>query len=333
MLCRIFLHARLMINKSLTLLLVAVLPLTACLDNEDPNADFERRLSEQVEEIETYLADNNINATATNGYYLEQITENPSGKTPEQEDVVLAYYELQTLAGELVARVSQADGDEPETIPYIAYADRVILPLALYEILGEIRAGEEVRVFLPFNRAYVSYELPNVFPAYSAMILRLQVAEVLSPDEFALRQDARIKTYLADNNLQPADSLEGGVYYHQTQAGESPEVGPGNTVRVRYTGSFLDGTEFDSNVDNATPFRVNMSEGGVISGFKTALFAMSQAEEGVAILPAYEAYGPNFYAIPREVANDLITQGVIPGQARLGPYTILRFDLEVEAVN
>ena len=317
--------------KPLALLLVPFLLLTACLDEEDPNADFERRVNEQIEEIETYLADNNINATATNGYYLEQITENPSGNAPEQEDVILAYYELQTLDGELVQRVSQADGDAPETIPYIE--GRVILPLALYELLGEMRAGEEVRVFLPFNRAYVNYELPNVFPAFSAMILQLQVAEVLSPDAFALRQDAEIKAYLADNNLQPADSLEGGVYYFQTEAGEMPEVGPDNTVRVRYTGTLLDGTEFDSNVDSTSPFRVNMSEDGVISGFKTALSVMSQTEQGVAILPADEAYGPNYYAMPRVVVSDLIAQGIVPGQAGLGTYSILRFDLEVEAVN
>lgn len=326
-----FLHSYTMKFRQLPLLFLSFLLLLACNDDEDPNADFERRINEQVEEIETYLADNSIDATATNGYYLEQITENPSGKAPEQEDIILAYYEMQTLEGELVERISSADGDEPETIPYIE--GRVVLPLALYEILGEMRAGEEVRVFLPFNRAFVNYELPNVFPSFSAMILQLEVAEVLSPDEFALRQDAQIKAYLSDNNLEPADSLEGGVYYFQTQEGEEPEVGPNNAVRVRYTGSLLDGTEFDSNVDSPTPFRVNMNEDRVISGFKTALSAMSQAEEGVAIMPADEAYGPNYYAMPFVVVSDLIGQGIVPGQAGLGTYSILRFDLEVEAVN
>ena len=321
-----------MTYQRLALLLILSAPLfLACNEEEDPNAEFEERLNEQIQDIEAYLTDNNITADVSNGYYLEQITENPDGDTPEQEDVVLAYYELQTLDGVPVTSISAADGDDPATIPYID--GRVLLPLALYDILGEIRAGEEVRIFLPFNRAYVNYELPNVFPEFSAMILQLQIADVLSPDEFALRQDAQIKAYLAENNLLPADSLEGGVYYHQTQAGEAPEVGPDNTASVRYTGTLLDGTEFDSNVDAATPFRVVMSEDNVISGFKTALSVMSQSEEGAAIMPADEAYGPNYFAIPFVVMSDLISQGLVPGSASLGTYSILRFDLEVEAVN
>lgn len=326
-----FLRFYAMTYKRLTLLTISVLFLYACNEEEDPNAELQERLDDQIRQIENYLSENNISAFDTNGYYLEQITENADGKSPEQADVVLAYYELQTLEGVPVTQLSRADGDEPAAIPYIE--GRVVLPLALYGIIGEMRAGEEVRAFLPFTRAYGSYALTDLIPAYSAMILQLEVTEVLSPEEFALRQDAEIKAYLAENNLQPADSLKGGVYYHQAQAGEAPEVGPDNTVRVRYTGSLLDGTEFDSNVESATPFRVVMSENNVISGFKTALSAMSQTEEGVAVLPAYEAYGPNYFVMPSVIMSDLIAQGLVPGSASLGAYSILRFDLTVESVN
>jgi len=305
--------------------------LFSCQEDENPNAELDERLNEQIAEIETYLSDNNISTAVENGYYLEQITENPDGKVPQQEDVVLAYYNLQTLDGSPIDQLSQADGDEPAAIPYIQ--GRVILPIALYDLIGDMRAGEEVRAYVPFNRAYFDYELADVIPALTAIILQLEVVDVLSPEEFALRQNTQIKAYLQESKLQPADSLEGGVYYHRVQSGESPEVDDQSTVRVRYTGSLLDGTQFDSNVDAPTPFRVVMSEDGVISGFKTGLSVMSQLEEGVAVMPAAEAYGPNYFFIPFAAMSDFIAVGAVPGSARLGTYAILRFDLEVESVN
>ena len=321
-----------MIQRKLGILLFLPFLLLACKDEEDPNADYNERLQEQQQEIESYLTDNNIDATLTNGYYLETITENPSGKVPAQNDAVVVYYELQTLEGELVSRVSRSAGDEPDVVPFIQ--GRVLLPLALYEVIGDMRAGEEVRVFLPFDRAYVSYELPSVFPAFSPMILQIEVDDVLSPAAFKLREDEKIKEYLAENNLQPADSLRSGVYYHETQAGEAPEVESTSTVRVRYAGSLLDGTKFDDNTGpNDDPLRVIMSQDGVIPGFKTALLAMSQLEEGTTIIPSDQGYGPNYYAIPFTVMSELIAQGLVPGQAALGAYASLRFDLEVEAVN
>jgi FKBP-type peptidyl-prolyl cis-trans isomerase len=196
-----------------------------------------------------------------------------------------------------------------------------------------MRVGEEVRAYLPFDRAYVTYELPNVFPAYSAFILQLELANALDSLTLSRQQDERIKAYLAENELLPADSLQGGVYYHRTEEGEAPEVGPDNTARVRYTGRLLDGTTFDSNTDAPNPLRVNMSERAFIPGFMSGIGAMSQQERGTVVLPYHQGYGANFYVMPFSIMNDLISEGIVPSSASLGTYAPLRFDLFVEAVN
>lgn len=325
-------------EKSLNYLLATIcmvapiLLFVGCSKDEDPNVELQARLDSQIEEIENYLSSNNISTDVINGYYLEQITENPDGKAPAEDNILAVYYEIQTLNGDPIAEISAAAGDWPEFVPF--NDQRIVLPLSLYDMLGDMRKGEEVRVFLPFNRAYNNYELPGIIPAYSAVIMSIKLDDILSLPELKQLQDARIKAYLADNNLLPADSLAGSVYYYQVETGQSPEVKPESNLEVRYTGRMLDGYVFDSNTDSATPLPVNISNGNFVSGFETALLAMSEGEKGIAVFPGDQGYGANFYAMPEPVSNDLQARRVsIRNVPFFGAYKPIHFDLEVEAIN
>ncbi|MDF9800205.1 FKBP-type peptidyl-prolyl cis-trans isomerase [Catalinimonas alkaloidigena] len=325
---------KLLKNTLNTLLLVATgLLFFGCSEEEDPNTEVEERLEAQILEIENYLADNGIAKNNVNGYYLESIVENEDGEAPGTNDVVGIYYELLTLDGQLIEKLEETQKSEPEKLLFDP--SRVFLPGVLYEVISNMREGEEVRTYLPFNTAYGGFSIENKLPAFSAVIMKVKLAEVLNEEEQRMAEDARIKTYLAENGFSSADSLEGGVYYAETQAGESPEVDASSTVQLRYTGSFLDGTEFDSNTDAAQAFAVNMSENRVISGFKTAISEMSLNEEGTAIIPSHEAYGSGLFAMPYELIEDLYNQGYVndPTFIEIKPYSILRFDLEVEGIN
>lgn len=65
----------------------------------------------------------------------------------------------------------------------------------------------------------------------------------------------------------------------------------GNTVRVHYTGSLADGTQFDSS-RGRDPLEVTLGSGMVIPGFEKALLGMSTGEERRVVIPAADAYGP-----------------------------------------
>lgn len=311
-----------------------LLVLISACDNtdDDPNADFNRRLEEQRAQIETIIAENNINAVPTNGYYLEVLSENPSGEEPELNDALAVYYQMETLDGNPIAELSATAGDVPDIVPF--NRDRIVAPLALYDVLAGMRTGEEVRVYMPFNTAYGAYGITDLLPAYSFVILKIRLEEVLTPAALKQRQDARIKKYLADNNLLPADSLEGGVYYHQLEAGQAPEVKPESEIQIRYTGRMLGGFVFDSNVGSTTPLPAKLSEDSFVPGFETALLAMSQNERGITVFPADQGYGPDFYAMPDTVSNDFLSRNLRVGNNRFfGAYKPLRFDLSVESVN
>ncbi len=77
----------------------------------------------------------------------------------------------------------------------------------------------------------------------------------------------------------------------------------GDTVRVHYTGTLEDGTEFDSSRDR-DPIEFVLGSGQVIPGFDEAIRGMEVGETKTFTIPADEAYGPRrpelVHHMPRE---------------------------------
>ncbi len=61
-------------------------------------------------------------------------------------------------------------------------------------------------------------------------------------------------------------------------------IPPGSNATVHYTGTFLDGTKFDSSRDRGQPFTFNLN-GGVIQGWIDGVSTMKQGEICVLIIP------------------------------------------------
>eukprot|EP01102_Stenamoeba_stenopodia_P002266 TRINITY_DN12062_c0_g1_i1.p1 TRINITY_DN12062_c0_g1~~TRINITY_DN12062_c0_g1_i1.p1 ORF type:complete len:111 (+),score=21.62 TRINITY_DN12062_c0_g1_i1:78-410(+) len=89
---------------------------------------------------------------------------------------------------------------------------------------------------------------------------------------------------------------------------------PGNTVRVHYTGTLLDGTRFDCSRTKGRPFEFQIGRGNVIQGWDEGVLQMSVGERSKLTISSDYAYGPD--GIP----------GVIPRNATLV------FDVELLAV-
>lgn len=121
-----------------------------------------------------------------------------------------------------------------------------------------------------------------------------------------------ISNYL-NNHLADTFSLEpSGLYYHQVLLGTGPAPATHDTAKVIYTGKFLDGTVFDSNVGKATlDFPVN--EGVLIQGFDEGITYMKQGGKAQFLIPSSLAYGPS-------------------GYYSIGGYTPLLYDVELVLV-
>ncbi|XP_071721518.1 peptidyl-prolyl cis-trans isomerase FKBP62-like [Rutidosis leptorrhynchoides] len=65
----------------------------------------------------------------------------------------------------------------------------------------------------------------------------------------------------------------------------------GDEVEVHYTGTLLDGTQFDSSGDRGTPFKLTVGQGQVIKGWDQGIKTMKKGENALFTIPAELAYG------------------------------------------
>ena len=87
------------------------------------------------------------------------------------------------------------------------------------------------------------------------------------------------------------------------------KVKSGDTVRIHYTGTLLDGTEFDNSLDRE-PLEFTVGSGHVISGLDVALPGMVTGEKKTVKAPCQEAYGPINPALRQAVPRDTIPRDV-----------------------
>lgn len=83
----------------------------------------------------------------------------------------------------------------------------------------------------------------------------------------------------------------------------------GNTVRVHYTGTLEDGTQFDSS-RGAEPLEFAMGQGQLIAGFENAVAGLSTGESCTVTLTPDQAYGESNPDMVQQVARELMPEGV-----------------------
>jgi len=108
----------------------------------------------------------------------------------------------------------------------------------------------------------------------------------------------------------------------------------GDTVRVHYTGTLEDGTQFDSS-RGAEPLEFAMGQGQLIAGFENAVAGLSAGDSCTVTLAPADAYGESnaemIQDVPREMMpDDLELQAgmVLQGQAeegRVDNFTVVSF--------
>jgi FKBP-type peptidyl-prolyl cis-trans isomerase len=73
--------------------------------------------------------------------------------------------------------------------------------------------------------------------------------------------------------------------------GSGPAAASGDTVRVHYTGTLMDGTKFDSSLDRGDPFEFTLGQGGVIKGWDEGVVGMKKGGKRKLTIPSEKAYG------------------------------------------
>lgn len=82
------------------------------------------------------------------------------------------------------------------------------------------------------------------------------------------------------------------------------QVKKGDTVKVHYTGTLTDGSEFDSSYKRNEPIQFQTGAGQMIPGFDEAIMGMTSGEKKNITIPSAMAYGEqikeNFLEVSKE---------------------------------
>ena len=84
---------------------------------------------------------------------------------------------------------------------------------------------------------------------------------------------------------------ETGIYSVIRNEGTGSTPSSGTMITVHYTGTLMNGTQFDSSRDRGEPFRFNVGQGQVIPGWDSYLLKMKKGERSIIIIPPEMGYG------------------------------------------
>lgn len=118
-------------------------------------------------------------------------------------------------------------------------------------------------------------------------------------------------TFAPDKPVKTASGLQ----YVDLKLGTGALPQKGQTISVDYTGTFLNGTKFDSSRDRNQPFSFKLGSPSIIAGWNEGLSTMRVGGRRQLIIPARLAYG---------------AQGV-PGS--IPPNATLVFDVELKSIS
>ena len=81
----------------------------------------------------------------------------------------------------------------------------------------------------------------------------------------------------------------------------------GDSVKIHYTGTLDDGTQFDSS-EGHEPLEFTLGGGQVIPGFDKAVEGMAVDEKKSVNIPVDDAYGPRLEQMVQEVPKDVLPE-------------------------
>lgn len=131
----------------------------------------------------------------------------------------------------------------------------------------------------------------TAYKADSAAFKEIEAAVLSRRSAAGEEQEKAIMNDIANRWPDAVRDEETGIYYVIRTEGTGGKPSPRTKIKVHYTGTLMDGTEFDSSRTRNDPFEFNVGSGQVIPGWDVSLLDMKKGERRIIILPPEMAYG------------------------------------------
>jgi peptidylprolyl isomerase len=116
-------------------------------------------------------------------------------------------------------------------------------------------------------------------------------------DKYEKEEKEKILNYLSQHPELTLELKTSGLYYMDVTVGTGEKPVANDSVFVTYTGYFLDGTKFDTNVGGDL-FGFPVGVGFVIPGFDEGVLLMREGGTAKMLIPSYIGYGNSGYYMP-----------------------------------
>ena len=252
--------------KSLFMALFVFLIVSCNSDDDDGfGKDYK---AENEQEIQAYIAANNLDATrSSSGLYYVVDVEGDGAAISSVSDVSVRYkgfYTDDTLLEENTEGVS--------------FNLQQVIP-GWQEGLQYFNEGGSGMLLIPSHLAYGSEDF-NGIPGGSVLIFEIEVID------YDVENEEEIVKYIEDNNLD-ATASGTGLYYviEEEGTGEQPEAD--SNVTVVYKGYFTNGSVFDESDEIGISINLNQ----VIPGWTEGMQYFKEGGSGKLLIPSSLAYG------------------------------------------
>jgi peptidylprolyl isomerase len=160
-----------------------------------------------------------------------------------------------------------------------------------HTVFGQVIEGQEVVDKVSGNDKLNSVEILAVgseaesFNAHDAF-------------EKGMESQKEIESKAKASDLKAVDSLiegmiktDSGLYYKMEVDGSGKAPNSGQTVKVHYTGSLVDGSVFDSSIQRGEPIDIPIGVGRVIPGWDEGIMLLKEGGKARFVIPSELGYG------------------------------------------
>ena len=219
------------------LFLLSIVVISGCgSDDSAPAVSFEEQLAIDIEIIDDYLNDNDINAEIHESGIRYVIEEDGDGEYVELGNEIMVRFVSYYLDG------TNAGGD---TIGFSTVVAEPIIE-AWTLMVPEMREGGKMTIYPPSGYLFGPEGLGDIVPPNTIIVYEIEVIAIVNDAADRLDLEGQIiDEYLQENGIN-AETHASGIRYTVLEEGTGASPNVNSNVRVTYAGTFLSGVVFDA---------------------------------------------------------------------------------------
>lgn len=298
--------------KILILAATAAAVLSCAQEYDESSESVQKRILEAY--VNKYYPDA---VQSASGLYILN-TEEGTGRIPDDTSYVRVEYTITYLDNSYYAYTSDSIAKQLGTYSNGGYYEPRVWSLrasspGIVELLTDMREGGSVKAIIPAVLLDEESGTEITDSEGSSKIYEITLVEVI--DDIDQYQFDQLSDFAKSHYPAVKDSTTYGFYYHKLRSSSADTaLSDGTELQVRYVGRFLNGTVFDTNIEDtakrhriyksgaeyasvAYKYRTDslqaMSDNSFVAGFNKALYGMTYKDRAVTFFYSDLGYGDN----------------------------------------